>query len=133
MREKGTAENEKKGLRKGDGGKFSLLRKRDGPQYLEGPSLFLKSENFPPSPFLSPFFSFSAVPFSRIFYSELLGFSASIFPAILFYCNFFRWTKRTFNFYSFFIILSSLATINLRNLHTYTSLYLNLKTRRFLL
>ena len=31
MREKGTAENEKKGLRKGDGGKFSLLRKRDGP------------------------------------------------------------------------------------------------------
>ena len=42
MREKGTEENEKKGteenekrgrrkMRKGDGGKFSLLRKRDGP------------------------------------------------------------------------------------------------------
>ena len=51
-REKGT-------VRKGDGGKFSLLRKRDGPQYLEGPSLFLKSENFPPSPFLVvEFYSF---------------------------------------------------------------------------
>ena len=69
-------------VRKGDGGKFSLLRKRDGPSKYWGPSLFLKSENFPPSPFLIflrplfsfstvPFFSFSAVPFSRIFYSEL--------------------------------------------------------------
>ena len=37
MRENGTEENS---------------QKRDGPQYLEGPSLFLKSENFPPSLFL---------------------------------------------------------------------------------